>query len=157
MFTGVRGGGPLRASIFRRGHFDAAAKAIGLSGLHPHELRHTAASLAIAAGADPKVVQQMLGHSSATMTMTPTDTFSTTRLDDAARSSTDQTPALTWANAQDPLPAVAQRPDQPQVSGRKGTAPPAGFEPALPPPETRTKMIELLLLSTFPQVSSDTT
>ncbi len=31
VFTGVRGGGPLRAAIFRRGHFDAAAKAIGLS------------------------------------------------------------------------------------------------------------------------------
>lgn len=37
--------------------------------LHPHELRHTAASLAIASGADVKVVQQMLGHKSATMTL----------------------------------------------------------------------------------------
>ena len=35
----------------------------------PHELRHTAASLAIASGADVKVVQQMLGHKSATMTL----------------------------------------------------------------------------------------
>jgi integrase len=35
----------------------------------PHALRHTAASLAIAAGADVKVVQQMLGHKSATMTL----------------------------------------------------------------------------------------
>ena len=32
-------------------------------------LRRTAASLAIAAGADVKVVQQMLGHKSATMTL----------------------------------------------------------------------------------------
>jgi integrase len=39
-----------------------------IPGLHPHELRHTAASLAIAAGPDVKVVQQMLGHASATMT-----------------------------------------------------------------------------------------
>ncbi len=37
--------------------------------LHPHELRHTAASLAIASGADVKVVQRMLGHKSATMTL----------------------------------------------------------------------------------------
>jgi len=37
--------------------------------LYPHQLRHTAASLAIAAGADVKVVQQMLGHASATMTL----------------------------------------------------------------------------------------
>jgi len=69
VFTGVRRGSPLRAAIFRRGHFDAAAMAIGIPGLHPHELRDTAASLAIAAGADVKVVQQMLGHASATMTM----------------------------------------------------------------------------------------
>jgi len=37
--------------------------------MHPPELRHTAASLAIASGADVKVVQQMLGHKSATMTL----------------------------------------------------------------------------------------
>jgi integrase len=33
-----------------------------------HDLRHTAASLAISAGANPKVVQRMLGHASAAMT-----------------------------------------------------------------------------------------
>jgi integrase len=69
VFPSVRSGGPIRATHFRRGHFDAAANAIGLPGLHPHELRHTAASLAIASGADVKVLQQMLGHSSATMTL----------------------------------------------------------------------------------------
>jgi integrase len=34
-----------------------------------HDLRHTAASLAISAGANPKVVQRMLGHTSAAMTL----------------------------------------------------------------------------------------
>jgi integrase len=34
-----------------------------------HDLRHTAASLAIHAGAHPKVVQRMLGHASAAMTL----------------------------------------------------------------------------------------
>jgi integrase len=34
-----------------------------------HGLRHTAASLAIHAGANPKVVQRMLGHASAAMTL----------------------------------------------------------------------------------------
>ncbi len=67
VFTGVRGGGALRATVFRRAAFDEAAASIGLPGLNPHELRHTAASLAIAAGADVKVVQQMLGHASAAM------------------------------------------------------------------------------------------
>ncbi|WP_052226506.1 tyrosine-type recombinase/integrase [Microbacterium mangrovi] len=35
----------------------------------PHDLRHTAASLAISAGANVKAVQRMLGHASATMTL----------------------------------------------------------------------------------------
>jgi integrase len=34
-----------------------------------HALRHTAASLAISAGGNPKVVQRMLGHASAAMTL----------------------------------------------------------------------------------------
>src|SRR5262249_53640517 len=34
-----------------------------------HDLRHTAASLWLAAGADPKVVQRLLGHATAAMTM----------------------------------------------------------------------------------------
>jgi integrase len=61
VFTGMKGGA-LRAQVFRHAAFNAAAEAIGAEGLHPHELRHAAASLAIAAGADVKVVQQMLGH-----------------------------------------------------------------------------------------------
>lgn len=38
-------------------------------GLRVHDLRHTAASLAVASGADVKVVQRMLGHKSAAMTL----------------------------------------------------------------------------------------
>lgn len=49
--------------------FAEAAKAVGREGLDPHELRHTAASLAIAAGADVMVVQRMLGHKSAAVTL----------------------------------------------------------------------------------------
>ncbi len=37
--------------------------------LVPHDLRHTAASLAISAGANVKAVQKMLGHASAAMTL----------------------------------------------------------------------------------------
>lgn len=69
VFAGVRSGTELRAAVFRRAGFDKAAEAIGVPGLHPHELRHTAASLAIASGANVKVVQQMLGHKSATVTL----------------------------------------------------------------------------------------
>jgi integrase len=68
VFTGRRGG-ILRNLNFRRDHFDAAATAAGLNGLTPHELRHTAASLAVASGASVKAVQRMLGHASAAMTL----------------------------------------------------------------------------------------
>lgn len=40
-----------------------------LARLVPHDLRHTAASLAISAGANVKAVQKMLGHASAAMTL----------------------------------------------------------------------------------------
>jgi len=49
--------------------FDPAAAAVGVEGLTPHELRHTCASLAIAAGANVKVLQTLLGHKTATLTL----------------------------------------------------------------------------------------
>lgn len=41
----------------------------GFPRVTPHDLRHTAASLAISAGANVKAVQRMLGHASASMTL----------------------------------------------------------------------------------------
>jgi integrase len=41
----------------------------GFRALTPHDLRHTAASLAIASGASVKHVQRMLGHKDAAMTL----------------------------------------------------------------------------------------
>lgn len=61
-------GGYLESTEFRW-VFDQAAKAAGLSKIAPHGLRHTAASLAISAGANIKVVQRMLGHKTATLTL----------------------------------------------------------------------------------------
>jgi integrase len=68
VFTKWRGK-PLRNLNFRRDVFDRAAEDAGLAGLTPHELRHTAASLAVSAGANVKAVQRMLGHASAAMTL----------------------------------------------------------------------------------------
>lgn len=62
-------GGPLSHRAERRAWFDGAAAAIGVEGLTPHELRHTAASLAVSVGSHVKVVQRMLGHASAAMTL----------------------------------------------------------------------------------------
>lgn len=41
----------------------------GIPYMSPHELRHTAASLAISAGANVKALQQMLGQDSASVTL----------------------------------------------------------------------------------------
>ncbi len=63
-------GGPLRESNWKRSvkWFTAVAE-LGYPGLRVHDLRHTAASLWLASGADPKVVQSVRGHFSAAMTM----------------------------------------------------------------------------------------
>jgi integrase len=83
VFSGAKGGA-YRVRVFRRGGFDAAAERIGAGGMTAHELRHTAASLAIAAGADVKVVQQMLGHKSAIMTLDLYGHLFPDRLDEVA-------------------------------------------------------------------------
>jgi integrase len=62
-------GGYLRFDNFRNRFWSPAVKDAGLAPLRPHDLRHTCASLAIAAGADIKVLQRMLGHSSAVLTL----------------------------------------------------------------------------------------
>ena len=46
-----------------------ACQEAGLPAMRLHDLRHTAASLMVAAGANVKVVQRMLGHASAAMTL----------------------------------------------------------------------------------------
>lgn len=69
VFYGIRTKTWLRNHVFRVGWFDPAATAIGLGGLTPHELRHTAASLAVSAGAHVKAVQRILGHASASVTL----------------------------------------------------------------------------------------
>jgi integrase len=52
-----------------RAGWTAATAAAGLPGTTIHDLRHTAVSLLIAAGADVKAVQMIPGHATATMTM----------------------------------------------------------------------------------------
>jgi integrase len=63
------GGGALRVRNMRRDWFDAAAKEAGVEGLTPHELRHTAASLAVSAGASVLALQRMLGHDKPSTTL----------------------------------------------------------------------------------------
>ena len=59
----------MRLNNFRRRVFAPAAERIGKLDLVPHDLRDTAASLAISSGGSIKAVQRMLGHASAKMTL----------------------------------------------------------------------------------------
>jgi integrase len=67
VFTSPKGR-PVRYSNFRRRQWTPAIERAGLTGLEIHELRHTAASLMINEGADPKLIQTQLGHSSISIT-----------------------------------------------------------------------------------------
>lgn len=73
------GDAPLRRTNGRDGWFAKAVQRAAANDplfpakLSPHDLRHTAASLAVSAGANVKAVQRMLGHASAAMTL---DTYS---------------------------------------------------------------------------------
>jgi integrase len=65
-------GKPTRHHLFARRHFKPAVKKAlpaEKHGLRFHDLRHTCASLGVASGANVKMVQEMLGHSSVTITL----------------------------------------------------------------------------------------
>jgi integrase len=49
--------------------FDKAVKSTGLPRIRPHDTRHTAASLMLGSGVPTKVVADLLGHSSPTITL----------------------------------------------------------------------------------------
>jgi integrase len=74
IFTSARGQ-RIRPTNFRWIHMKSAVRAACAAdpsfppGLYPHDLRHTAASLAVSAGANIKALQRMLGHAKAEMTL----------------------------------------------------------------------------------------
>ena len=61
-------GGNLKIFTFYS-HFKKIVTGIGRPDARPHDLRHTAATVAIASGADVKSVQSMLGHATASFTL----------------------------------------------------------------------------------------
>lgn len=62
-------GGPLDYRVVMRRHFRRLLENAGLPPIRPYDLRHTCATLLLAAGEHPKVVSERLGHSSTVMTM----------------------------------------------------------------------------------------
>jgi integrase len=69
VFESVRSGGYLTLGQARYTFTKAVTTVGGIDGVRLHDLRHTCASLAISAGANVKVVQKLLGHKSAVLTL----------------------------------------------------------------------------------------
>lgn len=65
----LRGGVTVNRANYSRRQFRTAITAVGHPEMQPHELRHTAVSLAIASGASVKAVQAIAGHKDASMTL----------------------------------------------------------------------------------------
>ncbi|MCI1643307.1 MAG: site-specific integrase [Bifidobacterium crudilactis] len=66
-------GNPIReqsvSELHNRTWYVSALRRADLPMVSPHDLRHTAASIAVHAGANVKALQRMLGHKSASMTL----------------------------------------------------------------------------------------
>ena len=62
-------GSPLDWRVIVQRHFNKVIRAAGLHRIRPYDLRHTSASLLLAAGENVKVVSERLGHASAALTL----------------------------------------------------------------------------------------
>jgi integrase len=62
-------GQPLRGTIVYRHRFLPLCRQAGLPAIRFHDLRHTTATLMLLQGVNPKVVSEMLGHASVTITL----------------------------------------------------------------------------------------
>ena len=62
-------GGPIRESRFVQRDFKPLLKSAELPGIRLYDLRHTAATIALAAGVSPKVISEQLGHASFAFTL----------------------------------------------------------------------------------------
>jgi integrase len=62
-------GGPIRGSHFVRRYFKPLLKAAQLPNIRLYDLRHTAATISLAAGVSPKIISEQLGHASVAFTL----------------------------------------------------------------------------------------
>ena len=125
VFSDERGRPLVTPTIRAWSWLDRALEQAELPPVTIHDLRHTAASLAISSGANVKAVQKMLGHASAAMTLDVyADLFDddldsvATRLDHAAVS-TDV--VRMWSNADRPEASAApSRSKTPEIRASSG-------------------------------------
>ena len=102
-------GGPMRESNWKRlVGWTAAVKELGYPTLRVHDLRHTAASLWLGSGAGRKVVQAVLGHATAAMTMDVYGQPIAANLWDAARRVGGSTGGTTEAHAPSAVTAIRE-------------------------------------------------
>jgi hypothetical protein len=113
----------------KRSVFDPACQAAGFTGLRPHDLRHTAASLAIQSGANVKVVQQMLGHASAAMTLDVYAGLFGDDLDSVAERLDSLVPQMRHEAQNEPVDLAAVRASKVPLTRRNTSVGPVGLEP----------------------------
>ncbi len=102
-----RDGTPLRASNVLRRSFVPLIKTAQVPRIRFHDLRHTAATLLLLRGINPKIVQERLGHATISMTL---DTYSHV-LPSMQADAAAQTEAILTA-------AVASAPKTPPATGQ---------------------------------------
>ena len=64
-------GNPLRGAKFRADVFVPACERAAVEPIRIHDLRHTCASLPVKGGANPKMVQQWMGHQDIRIALNP--------------------------------------------------------------------------------------
>ena len=111
MFT-YTNGRPVRPEYLTY-RFNTLVKELDLPPIRLHDLRHGAATLALASRTDLKVIQQILGHSSI---VTTADTY-TSVLPETARTAAEHTAALLF-------PARRQHASGAQPPSRRARKPP---------------------------------
>ena len=65
----TRAGSPLAFSRFRERYFKPLLERANLPDIRFHDLRHTCATLLLSRGHHPKLVQELLGHTSVAITL----------------------------------------------------------------------------------------
>ena len=78
-------GGTVNPSNLRNRHFARLLKRAGMPKIRFHDLRHTCATLLLSRNVNPKIVSEMLGHSSISVTLDPYSRVLPTMRDSAVR------------------------------------------------------------------------
>ncbi len=107
VFTGIDGAG-LHPDV-ATDTFQRIARGAGLPPIRLHDLRHTSASLALAAGVPMKVVSELLGHSSTVITA---DTYTSVLPEVATAAAEAVFQIIPRASAEDLDEEAAEEPDE---------------------------------------------